>query len=78
MERYTSHYATCYLMLELLTIKDEIIMVINAQEGVFTGFNDNLFNVLMDRIEILEPTHFVFILKNGKRKNPFSTTSFVL
>jgi len=27
-------------------------------------FDDNIFNTLVDRIEILEPTHFVFVLKN--------------
>ncbi|SFC20262.1 hypothetical protein [Clostridium uliginosum] len=46
---------------------DEIIKVIKEQEGLLTEFDDKIFNALVDRIEILEPTHFVFILRNGMR-----------
>lgn len=46
---------------------DEIIKVIKKQEGLLTEFDDNIFNALIDRIEVLESTHFVFVLKNGMR-----------
>jgi len=46
---------------------DEIVNTINGQEGLISEFDDNIFNALVDRIEILEPTHFVFVLKNGMR-----------
>ena len=29
--------------------------------------DDKIFNALVDRIEVLEATHFVFVLKNGLR-----------
>ena len=45
----------------------EIIKVINGQEGLLSKFDDNIFNALVDRIEILEATHFVFVLKSGMR-----------
>jgi DNA invertase Pin-like site-specific DNA recombinase len=45
----------------------EIIRVINEQEGLLLEFDDNIFNALVEKIEILEPTHFVFVLKNGMR-----------
>lgn len=44
---------------------DEIIKVIKEQEGLLTEFDDKIFNALIDRIEVLESTHFVFVLKNG-------------
>jgi len=46
---------------------DEIVYTINAQDCVLSEFDDNIFNALVDRIGILEPTHFVFVLKNGMR-----------
>ena len=46
---------------------DEIIKVIKEQEGLLTEFDDKIFNALIDRIEVLESTHFVFILRNGMR-----------
>lgn len=44
---------------------DEIINVIKEQEGLLTEFDDKIFNALIDRIEVLESTHFVFVLRNG-------------
>jgi site-specific DNA recombinase len=46
---------------------DEIINVIKEQEGLLTKFNYKIFNALIDRIEILESTHFVFPLRNEMR-----------
>ncbi|MBK5242048.1 recombinase family protein [Clostridium sp.] len=45
----------------------EIIKVINEQEGLLSEFDENIFNALVEKIEILQPTHFVFVLKNGMR-----------
>ena len=46
---------------------DEIIKVIREQEDLLTEFDDKIFNVLIDRIEVLESTHLIFVLKNGMR-----------
>ncbi len=46
---------------------DEIIKVIKEQEGLLTEFDGKIFNALIDRIEDLESTHFIFVLKNGMR-----------
>ncbi|MBW9155506.1 hypothetical protein [Clostridium tagluense] len=45
----------------------EIIKVINEQGGLLTEFDGNIFNALVEKIEILQPTHFVFVLRNGMR-----------
>lgn len=37
------------------------------QDDLFTEFDDKIFNALIDRIEVLELTHFVFILRNEMR-----------
>jgi len=46
---------------------DEIIKVIKEQEGLLIEFDDKIFNALIDIIEVLESTNFVFVLKNGMR-----------
>ncbi|WP_297426743.1 hypothetical protein [Clostridium sp.] len=46
---------------------DEIIKVIKEQKGLFTEFDDKIFNALIDRIEVLESTQFVFVLRNGMK-----------
>ncbi|WP_245561113.1 recombinase [Desulfoscipio gibsoniae] len=28
-------------------------------------FDDKIFNALVEKIEVLSPTHFVFVLKSG-------------
>ncbi|MBZ9614308.1 hypothetical protein [Clostridium estertheticum] len=45
----------------------EIIKVTNEQEGSLSEFDDNIFNALVEKIKILQPTYFVFVLKNGLR-----------
>ena len=45
----------------------EIIKAIREQEGLLLKFDSKIFNVLVEKIEILEPTHFVFVLKNEMR-----------
>jgi hypothetical protein len=45
----------------------EIIQVIHDKQGLLEKFVDDIFNALVEKIEILSPTHFVFILKSGMR-----------
>lgn len=45
----------------------EIIDVVNGREELLEQFDSDIFNALVERIEILEPTHFVFALKSGVR-----------
>jgi site-specific DNA recombinase len=43
------------------------IEVFNQKEGLLEQFDDGIFNALVEKIEILSPTHFVFVLKSGMR-----------
>ncbi|WCK55140.1 recombinase family protein [Aneurinibacillus sp. Ricciae_BoGa-3] len=45
----------------------EIIQTIQSKQGLLEQFDDDIFNALVEKIEILSPTHFVFILKSGMR-----------
>jgi site-specific DNA recombinase len=45
----------------------EIIQVINEQQGLLKKFDDDIFNALVEKIVLLSPTHFCFILKSGLR-----------
>ncbi|GAB6180363.1 recombinase family protein [Desulfotomaculum defluvii] len=45
---------------------NEIIEVLGKQE-LLTEFDDKIFNALVEKIEVLSPTHFVFVLKSGMR-----------
>jgi site-specific DNA recombinase len=46
---------------------DEIIQTINSRDSLLEGFDKEIFNALVEKIEILTPTHFVFELKSGMR-----------
>ncbi|MCC5908933.1 MAG: recombinase zinc beta ribbon domain-containing protein, partial [Clostridiaceae bacterium] len=45
----------------------EIIEILDSMDGLLEEFNDEIFNALVEKIEILEPRHFVFVLKSGVR-----------
>ncbi|MFT4413911.1 recombinase family protein [Fredinandcohnia humi] len=45
----------------------EIMNVFKQKEGLLEQFDDGIFNALVEKVEILSPTHFVFVLKNGMR-----------
>jgi site-specific DNA recombinase len=45
----------------------EIIQVINEQQGLLKKFDDDIFNALVEKITILSPTHYLFTLKVGWR-----------
>jgi len=46
---------------------DEIIQTINSRDSLLEEFDEEIFNALVEKIEILTPTHFVFELKSGMR-----------
>ncbi len=46
---------------------DEIVETINSRDSLLEEFDEQIFNALFEKIEILTPTHFVFELKSGLR-----------
>ena len=46
---------------------DEIVRAINTRDSRLEEFNEEIFNALVERIEILTPAHFAFELRNGMR-----------
>src|SRR5680860_967366 len=46
---------------------DEILETINSRDSLLEEFDEEIFNALVEKIEILTPTHFVFELKSGLR-----------
>jgi site-specific DNA recombinase len=46
---------------------EEIVSTIREQEGLLEQFDEDIFNALVEKIEVLSPTHFVFVLKSGMR-----------
>ena len=50
---------------------DEIIGAIKGRQEALQEFDENIFNALVEKIEILTPAHFVFELKSGVRINEF-------
>lgn len=45
----------------------EIIEVFKQKEGLLEQIDDGIFNALVEKIEILSPTHFVCVLKSEMR-----------
>ena len=50
---------------------DEILQTINRRESLLEEFDEEIFNALVEKIEILTPAHFVFELKSGMRVEEF-------
>ena len=46
---------------------DEIIQTIKGRQEAMIEFDENIFNVLVEKIEVVSPAHFVFELKSGVR-----------
>ena len=44
-----------------------IIETINSWQGLLVEFSDGIFNVMVEKIEVISPTHFVFTLKSGMK-----------
>ncbi len=50
---------------ELRLRTDEIMKVLHDRVGLLEQFDGDIFNALVEKIEVIEPTHFVFVLKSG-------------
>lgn len=46
---------------------NDIVKTINSRKELLEEFDENIFNALVEKIEIISPTHFVFVLKSGMR-----------
>ena len=46
---------------------DEIIQTINGRDSLLGEFDEGIFNVLVEKIEVVSAMHFVFELKSGIR-----------
>jgi len=46
---------------------NEIIQTIRCRQETMTEFDESIFNALVEKIDVISPTHFVFELKNGVR-----------
>jgi len=46
---------------------DEILQTINSRDSLLEEFDEQIFNALVEKIEILTPSHFVFELMSGLR-----------
>ena len=45
----------------------KLLETINSRDSLLEEFDEEIFNALVEKIEILTPTHFVFELKSGLR-----------
>jgi site-specific DNA recombinase len=46
---------------------DEILHMINSRDSLLEEFDEEIFNALVEKIEILTPAHFVFEFKSGMK-----------
>ena len=46
---------------------DDILQTINSREELLEEFDEQIFNALVEKIEVISPAHFVFELKSGLR-----------
>lgn len=46
---------------------ESIKQVVSSKEELLEAFDADIFNALVDKIEIIDKTHFCFVLKNGVR-----------
>ena len=46
---------------------NEIIETLKQRQDLLEQFDEKIFNALVEKIEILSPVHFVFVLKSGMR-----------
>ncbi len=44
---------------------NEIIKTINSRQELLEEFDEKIFNALVEKIEVISPTHFIFVLKSG-------------
>jgi site-specific DNA recombinase len=50
---------------------NEIIETINSRQELLEEFDENIFNALVEKIEVISPAHFIFVLKSGIRIEEF-------
>ncbi len=50
---------------------DQILETINSRDSLLAEFDEEIFNALVEKIEILTPAHFVFELTSGMRVEEF-------
>jgi len=43
----------------------KILKTINSRDSLLEEFDEEIFNALVEKIEVLTPAHFVFVLKSG-------------
>lgn len=46
---------------------DDIIEIVNGRQEALQEFDEGIFNALVEKIEVISSTHFVFELKSGAR-----------
>lgn len=46
---------------------DEILQTIKSRESLLEEFDEEIFNALVEKIEVISPTRYIFELKNGVR-----------
>ena len=66
-EERTAYDNECILKESLKSRVDDIIEVLKGRQETLEEFDDGIFNALVEKIEVISPTHFVFELKSGMR-----------
>lgn len=46
---------------------NEIVDTIKSRQELLEEFDKEIFNALVEKIEVISPTHFIFVLKSGMR-----------
>ncbi|MCB8815907.1 hypothetical protein [Desulfosporosinus shakirovi] len=62
---WTAHYGTSVVGILQLWVSRSICFT--NRDSLLEEFDDEIFSALVEKIEILTPTHFVFGLKSGMR-----------
>ena len=46
---------------------NEIVLTLKSRQEKLEQFDEKIFNALVEKIEIISPVHFVFVMKSGMR-----------
>ncbi len=57
---------------------DKIPETINSRDSLLEEFAEEIFNALVEKIEILTPTHFVFELKRGVKREKIESKKHIV
>jgi len=55
----------------------KLLQTINSRDLLLEEFDEEIFNALVEKIEILTPAHFVFELKSGMRVEEIVTLNLL-